>query len=342
MKFIHIGVGGFGGNWVNVLKSNKDVEVVAMVDVNEASLQKACERTGYSKDICFNSLEIALKNVKADAVVSSTPPAFHKHDVITAMKAGLHVISEKPMADSMESCKAMLKTAIETKRIYSVSQNYRYAAAMWTMADIVKSGKLGKIGQIKMDFFMGVNFGGGFRHDMPYPVIIDMSIHHFDLIRFVTGLDAVKVSGSAWNPPWSNYKGECSSTALFEMNNGAHVLYNASWCAKGSFCDWNCNWQIECEKGTVTYTNGEIRVYQVPDLYKVEKIEIVSHTPPPLGAQNYILDEFMRCVKKGKRPNTDARDNIRSVAMVFATVKAMETGRKVDVLDKATLALLGK
>jgi len=342
MKFIHIGVGGFGQCWVRVLKENKDAEVVGLVDVNEEALRKTCEIGGYSNDICFRSLEDAIKSVKADAVVSSTPPAFHKHDVITAMKAGLDVISEKPMADSMASCKAMLKAAKETGRMYVVSQNYRYSAPMWTLANVVRSGKLGAIGQVKMDFFLGVNFGGGFRHEMPFPVIIDMSIHHFDLIRFVTGLDAVKVSGSAWNPPWSNYKGDCSSTALFEMNNGARVLYNASWCAKGSFCDWNANWQIECEKGTVTYRNGEIRVLHVPELYSLEKTEILQHTQPPLTAQHYVLDEFIRCVKTRKQPNTVAKDNIRSVAMVFAAVKAMETGRKVDVLDSQTLALLKK
>ncbi len=342
MKFIQVGVGGFGHCWVRVLKDSKDAEVVGMVDVSEDALKKACEVGGYSGNICFKSLEDALKNVKADAVVSCTPPAFHKHDVIAAMKAGLDVISEKPMADSMASCKAMLKAAKETGRTYVVSQNYRYSPPMWTLAKVLRTARLGAIGQVKMDFFMGVDFGGGFRHEMPYPVIIDMSIHHFDLIRFVTGLDAVKVSGSAWNPPWSNYKGDCSSTALFEMNNGARILYNASWCAKGGFCDWNGNWQIECEKGTVTYNNGEIRVLHAPRLYKVEKTEILPHTPPPLTAQNYILDEFIRCVKARTQPRTAARDNIRSVAMVFATVKAMQTGRRIDVLDKETLDLIGK
>lgn len=342
MRFIHIGVGGFGECWVRVLKENKDAKVVGLVDVNEEALRKACEVGGYSNDCCFKSLEDALKNVEADAVVSSTPPAFHKHDVVTAMKAGLDVISEKPMADTMASCKAMVKAAAETGRIYAVSQNYRYSSPMWTLANVVRSGKLGRIGQGKLDFFMGVDFGGGFRHEMPFPVIIDMSIHHFDLIRFVTGLDAVKVSGAAWNPPWSNYKGDCSSTALFEMNNGARILYNASWCSKGGFCDWNANWQIECEKGTVTYRNGEIRVYHASKLYTVEKTEILPLTAPPLAAQNYILDEFMRCVKARQQPRTVARDNIRSVGMVFAAVKAMETGRKVDVLDRETLALLKK
>jgi len=148
MKFIHVGVGGFGQCWVKVLKENPDAEVVALVDVKDESLAKACEVGGYHKDICFKSLPEALKSVKADAVVSSTPPAFHKNDVVTALKAGLNVISEKPMSDNFASCKAMLKTAIETKRTYVVSQNYRYNAGMWTLANVIKSGKLGAIGQL--------------------------------------------------------------------------------------------------------------------------------------------------------------------------------------------------
>jgi len=332
MRFIQVGVGGFGHVWVRVLKESAAAKVVGLVDVSEAALEKACAAGGYDRAICFASLEEALKKVTADAVVTSTPPAFHKHDVVTALKAGLHVISEKPMSDTMDVCQDMLHAAIRARRTYAVSQNYRYSPPMWTMSHIIRSGTLGAVGQVKLDFFMGVDFGGGFRHEMPFPVIIDMSIHHFDLIRFITGLDAVSVQGGAWNPPWSNYKGDCSSTALFEMNNGARALYNASWCAKGTFCDWNGNWQIECEKGTVIYEKGEIRILHVPELYAWKKTEIVRHLPLKKTAQHHVLDDFIRAVRAGRRPKTDALDNIRSVGMVFATVEAMKTGRRVPVL----------
>ena len=340
MKFIQVGVGGFGRCWVDVLKASKAAKVVGLVDVSDKALEAACQVGGYSKAICFKSLEEALAKVKADAVVSATPPAYHEHDVVTALKAGLHVISEKPMSDSLAACKNMLRTAAKTGRTYTVSQNYRYSPPMWTVSHLVRSGKLGAVGQVKIDFFMGVDFGGGFRHEMEYPLVVDMSIHHFDLIRFLTGLDALQVQGAAWNPPWSNYKGDCSSTVLFEMNNKARVLYNASWCTKGQFSDWNANWQIECEKGTVTYQNGEIRVYQVPKLYRVKKVEIVNHERPPKNAQHYVLDDFIRAVRAGRRPKTDVYDNIRSIGMVLATVQAMRSGRKVPILDKDIAALI--
>ena len=333
MRFVQVGVSGFGRVWGRQLKASDRAEVVALVDVKEEALRAACEAHGYSPAICFPSLRAALKAVQADAAVVATPPAFHRAHAVAAMRAGLHVISEKPMADRMAACRAMVRAARETGRICAVSQNYRYAEAMWTLADVLRSGRLGAVGQAEIAFLKGVDFGGGFRHEMPYPLIVDMAIHHFDLIRFVTGLDALNVSGISWNPPWSNYKGDCSSAAVFEMSNGARVLYNASWCAKGDFCDWNGNWHIECEKGTVTYRQGEIRIHRVPGLYKVEEEVPVELTSPPLTGQAYVLDEFMRCVETGTPPATGVEDNLRSIAMVFAAVKAMKSGRRVRVLE---------
>lgn len=341
MKFIHIGVGGFGGVWVNALKQDRQAKVVAMVDLSDKALDAACETGGYSRDICFHSLKDALANVDADAAVVVTPPACHREGVVGAMKAGLDVISEKPMADTLTDCKAMLRAAAATGRTYMVSQNYRYNPGTWTASQLVRSGKLGAVGQVKLDFYLGMDFGGGFRHDMEYPLLIDMSIHHFDLIRFITGLDAETVQGAAWNPPWSNYDGDASCSALFEMSNGARVVYNASWAAKGQFDSWDGSWQIECEKGTVMFRDGKIEVHEAPKLYGVKKVRPVTLREPPKAGQQFVLNDFRRSLKTGRRPQTDARDNIRSVSMVFATVQAMKTGKKVQVLDKATRALLG-
>lgn len=333
LRFIHVGVGGFGKNWLRCLKENPAVEVVAMVDINDKALDDACAATGYSKSICHSSLSAALKSTKADALISTTPPKFHKDDVITGLHAGLHVISEKPMADSIENCKQMLKAANETRKTYVISQNYRYSPVAWTMGQLARSGRLGDIGQARIDFFKGVDFGGGFRHEMAHPLVVDMSIHHFDLIRFITCLDAISVQGVTWNPKWSNYRGTASCALVFEMNNGARILYNGSWCSKGQFDEWMASWQIEGEKGTMVFRNNELRVYDVPKLYGVDKIEIIPPQAPPKQDQAYVLDDFLKCIESGARPATDVYDNIRSVAMVYAAVEAMQTGKNIHIFD---------
>ncbi|MFC1462804.1 Gfo/Idh/MocA family protein [Verrucomicrobiota bacterium] len=330
MRFVQVGVGGFGRVWIDVLHKDRRVKMVGLVDLNKQALEKVCSDYGYDESICFTSLARALKETSADALVCSTPPSIHREQVVAGLRAGLHVISEKPMAESMTDCKAMLAAARKTGSVYVVSQNYRYAPEMHTIAELVEKGAIGKIGQVKLDFYKGCGFGG-FRAQMDYPLLVDMSIHHFDLVRYLTGLDPVSVRGEAWNPSWSHFKGDCSCSVVFTMSNNARVLYNGSWCAKGDYCDWNGNWIIEGTKGTILYRNGVITLNSVPDAYAVVKSREVTKRKMRRTGQSFVLDNFIKCVKSGARPYTDVQDNIQSVAMVFGAVKAVRTGRKVSL-----------
>ncbi len=340
MRFIQVGVGGFGRGWVQKLTDNPSVEVVALVDVNQTALTAARKVGNYGKEICFSTLNEALKSVNADALVCVTPPEYHKQCVVQAMKAGLDVIIEKPMSDNLANCMSILKTSRNTGRTCAVSQNYRYRPETWTLARLIESRRIGDIGQVKIDFYMGHDFGGGFRHEMDYPLLVDMAIHHFDLVRFVTGLNAVSVRGEAWNPAWSNYKGDCSSSLVFVMENGARVVYNASWCAKGQFCSWDGIWQIEGTEGSISYEDSKITVYDVQKGYKVNGTETVSAEGPENSGQVFVLNDFISSVKRGTRPYTDVFDNIHSVAMVFAAVKAVRTGKRIPVLNKRVQPLI--
>ncbi len=334
MRFIQVGVGGFGRNWVKALKAEPRAKVVGLVDPNPAALAEACAAGGYDRGICFATLDEALARAKAEAVVCVTPPRLHRQILEQAMHAGLHTITEKPLADELADCQAICAAARKTKRVCAVSQNYRYAPATWTLAKLIREGAIGRIGQVTVEFFKGVDFGGGFRHEMPYPVLIDMSIHHFDLLRFITGLDAIRAWGQAWNPFWSNYRGDCSSSVVFELTGGVRAVYNASWCAKGDFCDWNGNWRIEGERGTLVYQLGKITLHRVPELYKVASTEEVTPVEPPRPGQAQVLDDFLAAIAEGRQPATSCFDNLGSVGMVFAAVAAVSSGQPAVVAGR--------
>ena len=331
MKIIQIGVGGFGQSWLNTISKSDAAEMVALVDLSEDALAAACEKHGWSADMCYTDLTEALAKADADLAVVVTPPAFHRGPVIQAMEAGLDALSEKPMAESPEDCRAMMQAAADLGRTYTVSQNYRYNPAIYTMARVIKEGLIGQVGQVKIDFYKGVDFGGGFRHEMDNPVLVDMSIHHFDMIRFITGLNPETARGSAWNPSWSNYAGDCSSSILFSMKGGARILYNASWCAKGDFCDWNGHWQIEGEKGTLIYEKDVVTHIPIDGLYKPgEPVTLELDAMERMG-QVWVLNNLIECRASGAAPQTVCTDNIQSVAMVFAAVEAVESGQVVPV-----------
>lgn len=328
-----MGVGGFGQHWSEALLAAKGVEVVGLVDVSEEALAITRDTCGYGVAICFPSLEEALASVTADMLLCVTPPQFHREHITTAVAAGLHVLVEKPLATTLADCIAIVEAARAYDRIVAVSQQYRYHPEMQALAKAVRQGAIGQIGQVKLDFYKGWYFDkGNFRRTMPYPLLVDMSIHHFDLLRFITGLEAVSIQGQSWNPPWSENEGDTSTSLTMTMNNGARVVYSASWCAQGDFSDWNGNWLIEGDKGSLVYEKGAITLNHGGGRYTVSASEAIKPPEMALVGQRMLLARFIDSVHKNQKPGTDVADNIRSIAMVFAAVEAVQTGRPTPVL----------
>jgi predicted dehydrogenase len=341
VKLIHIGVGGYGRRWSQALAATKDVEVVALVDTVDEALAGACQAHGYQQEICYPTLEEALDVAEADMVLCVSPPQYHAEQIATAVAAGLDVLCEKPMATQMDDCLAILEAAQESGRTVAISQQYRYRPETQALAELVRQGAIGEIGQLKIDFYKGWYFEEtDFRRTMPYPILVDMAIHHFDLLRFISGLEALSVRGESWNPPWSENLGDSSASLTFALNNGARFVYNASWCAQGDFSDWNGDWLIEGDKGSIRYEKGEIVLNQAAGRYKVARSEAVSPRPMKLKEQEFVLRYFIDSVRNGILPETAVTDNIRSIAMVFAAVRAVEVGQRTHVIDAELERLL--
>ncbi|MCA0454249.1 MAG: Gfo/Idh/MocA family oxidoreductase [Chloroflexi bacterium] len=337
MKVIQVGIGGMGNAWINTVLQSSDVSFVGFVEVNDAVIQEQAVRYDIDRSRIFKSLAEALRSVRADAVINVTPPQFHKEVSLLAMDAGLPVLSEKPLAGTLSDAQAIVNKSNETGVLHMITQNYRYHVPIQTVKQALDSGAVGKVGAVTVEFFKGPHFGG-FREEMPYPLIIDMSIHHFDLIRFFLGSDPVSVYGRSWNPPWSWYKGDASASVSLAFANGAVVAYNGSWCSNGKETPWNANWRFECEKGVVTLVNDEVYVQHLLGVeegtgFRSNRYDDLTLIPPVVmerQAQAYLLHEFYEAVKTGKKPATTCQDNIKSLGIVFDVVQSFATGEVVQ------------
>ncbi|MBI1281459.1 MAG: gfo/Idh/MocA family oxidoreductase [Anaerolineaceae bacterium] len=337
MKVIQVGIGGMGNAWINAVLQSEEVTFAGFVEVNEAIIEEQAKRYDMDRSRIFKSLETALKKTHADAVINVTPPQFHKEVSCLAMEAGLPVLSEKPLAGTLSDAQAIIRKSDETGVLHMVTQNYRYNVPTQTLKSVLASDELGKIGAVTVEFFKGPHFGG-FREEMPYPLIIDMSIHHFDLMRYFLDSDPVSVYGRSWNPSWSWYKGDASASVSLEFASGAVVAYNASWCSNGQETPWNANWRFECEKGVVTLNDDHVYVEHLMGVEGGEGFRSSLHDEialvPPIvmdrTAQAYLLHEFYEAVTTGKTPATTCQDNIKSLGIVFDVVQSFATGSAVQ------------
>ena len=335
-KGILVGCGGMGNYWLNTLKANPSVELVGLVDLRLDAARDAAQKHALDPSRVFDDLRKAIRACPPDFVVDVTVPEAHCPTTVAALAAGLPVIGEKPMAESMASARRMVKASEKAGKLYMVSQSRRYEAHHKTCRGIVGSGAIGTVTAINCDFYIGAHFGG-FRDEMASPLILDMSIHHFDLCRYVTGTDPVAVYAQEFNPKGSWYKGDVAASVIFEMSDGIIFTYRGSWCAEGFPTAWNGDWRIIGDRGTVLMEKEQMpRAQRVKDVAQpgfTREVEDVSVAKAEMPAGGIVgsFAEFLSYLKTGTMPQGECHDNIHSLAMVFAAMESARKGKRVAI-----------
>ena len=325
-----VGAGGITYAWFPVLKA--EAEIVGIVDLNvEAAKAKAAEH-GINCAVSRN-LAHMLRRLKPEVVVDLTVPGAHCKVTCAALRAGCHVIGEKPMAASMNQARKMARTADAAGRMYMVSQSRRYDRRHCGLKDEIASGRIGRLTTVNCDFFMGCHFGG-FRDEMESPLILDMAIHHFDLARMMTGASPVSVYAHEFNPAGSWYRGDVSANCIFEMSNGIVFTYRGSWCAEGMHTSWNGDWRFIGEKGTVCFERdqvprGEVVAGDTGFTREKTAFEVPDRETP--GGQLGAFLELKNFLATGAAPQGECHDNIHSLAMVFGAIESARKGKRVKI-----------
>lgn len=334
LRIIQIGVGGFGEQWVAALPLVDEVEVVGLVDIRPEAMASAGRKLGLPPGRQFVSLDQAMDTVEFDAAVIVIPPSARLPVYRRLAQAGKHIVCEKPLADSWENALLAREIAHETGVRFVISQNYRYGRNMQALRKAVSSGKYGSPVVSHIEFCAYPRFFG-FREEMPYPLLIDMSIHHFDLMRFALGANPVSVTGRSWNSPWSVYRGDASASLIFEFEEGKFATYNASWASLRALGKWSFKWDIECEGGLLSLEENLVRgtPYRLneegkPTWGEWEEVPL----DPERNGQAEILRQFVRSIRGGPPAATDVDDNIFSLAMVFHSIQACEQGVTVPIV----------
>ena len=327
-----VGAGGISGAWFPRLR-DEGVNILAVVDLREEAARARIEEYGLSAE-ASTDLEAALAKHQPDFVVDLTVPEAHCAVTCAALRAGCHVVGEKPMAASMDEAREMVRTAEETGRLYMVSQSRRWNANHGAVRRTVESGALGALTTVNCDFYLGAHFGG-FRDEMPSPLILDMAIHHFDLARFMSGVDPVAVYAYEFNPRGSWYRGDVAASCIFEMTDGVVFTYRGSWCAEGCHTSWNGNWRLIGERGTLLYENDQTPRGQVlaGDEGFHRPLQDLAVTRPEVeaGEMHGALREMLRFLRTGETPQTECHDNIKSLSMVFGAMESSRRGQRVSI-----------
>jgi predicted dehydrogenase len=325
LRLIQVGAGAMGGVWLDVLRQSRDVELVAVVDLDPARARESATVAGLPGAAVFASLPEALDAVAADAVLNATVPEAHAEVSTVALLAGLDVLCEKPVADTLSAALSMTAAAEVTGRLLMVSQSRRYWRNLVALRQQVE--QLKPLGFATCSFFRGPRFAG-FREAMPYPLLNDMAIHQFDLARDLIGAEPLTVSCQSFNPGWSWFAGDAAAEVDVEFANGIRFLFSGSWCSPGMETSWNGSWRLSGAGGTAVWDGDSEPVAEKAPGEPI--LGVPGSGPEEIAGP---LAEFVAAVRSGSVPSGEVHNNVLSLAMTAAAVRSASTGQRVVIAD---------
>ncbi len=304
------------------------VELVAVADPDPKARRTADGVPGYG------SVEEAVAGVGCDAVLVASPPATHHAVAKAALEAGKHALVEKPLATSLEDAFDLIGAAERAGRVLMVSQNYRFNAPFRAVQRVMP--QLGELVSVRIRCRRDTRTlfaPEDFRYAMRHPYVLDMSVHHFDLLRAATGRDVRSVYARGWRVPDSPFVHHPAVAAMVDLEGGTPVLYEGDWATREPETSWNGEWEIVGEEGRLLWRGdtddrgrGEVVVErwgEGPKPVEQPGIEFVE--------REATLQALRAAIEVGEEPETAAADNVRSLAAMLGCLRSIESGEPVSV-----------
>ncbi len=253
LKIGFIGCGGIANDkhFPGMATQRDRIDMYAFCDLIPERAEAARKQYGCEGAKVFTDYRELLACPEIYAVHVLTPNVMHCEISVAAMKAGKHVICEKPMAATYEDAKLMYDTHIETGKILTIGYQYRHNDANKAMKSYVETGALGNIYYAETTAFRrrGIPTWGVFtsKADQGGGPLIDIATHSLDLtlwmmnnyeVASVTGCTFAEIGPVAtpdemgnsfgpWDP--AKYELEDSAFGFVRMKNGALIILRCSW-----------------------------------------------------------------------------------------------------------------
>ena len=338
-----VGCGQMARGWFDAIDARPGLtsrlRIVGLVDI-DASRAEALRRDRALEGVVAGAdLSAVLSATRPDIVFDVTVPAARRDVVGTSLRAGAHVLSEKPMAGSMDEAEAMVRLAADAERRHAVVQNRRFHPALRQIRDLLAGGTVGELTAVHARFFVGAHFDG-FRATMDNALLLDMAVHTFDAMRFLIDRAPIDVFCRQRNPIGSWYRDGAAADAIFGFDDGVLGTYSGSWVAEGADTSWDGEWRLVGSRGTLVWDGtGPVRggVPGPGDGLLRDAIALeLPHVDTAVagGGHGAVIADFLDAIETGRAPETEGRDNLRSLAMVFGAIESARSGRLVR-LDRA-------
>ncbi len=342
VKYAVIGCSGMGAYHMRGIASHPKMELVAICDKDQERLDLRSREFGI--EAAYLDYHEMLKNPEVEAVVVCTPDFVHEEMTEAAMKAGKHVMCEKPMALTMEECERMCTFEEKYGTKLMVGQICRYTHAFQLTKKLIDRGEIGELYFVESEYAHDYLHSRGMddwraNPDHPREPYIGGGCHAVDLLRWIAG-DPTEVTA------YSNHKcltdwpvNDATISILKFPNNVIGKVFVSIGCKRDytmRSCFYGTKGTIICDNTSPTLT-----IYKT-DLEKYEQVFaeggesskiIPIRLPVNVGNHNTYaeLEAFTEAILADTAAPTTAHDGAATVAVCLSAVESAKTQTPVKI-----------
>ena len=313
-----IGCGAISGNHFHAIGKTENAALRAVCDIDEARLQNAMSEQGVDGYADYHDL---LARQDIDAVHICVPHYLHAPISVAALKAGKHVLCEKPMGMTIQEAEAMRQAAEESGRTLTVCFQNRYNGTSLRMKEIIDGGTLGRV--IGGSAFVCWDRDEAYYASCPWrgtwkteggSLLINQSIHTLDLLRWLAGGLTLKSATMTAKRLADTIETEDTCDMLLENDAGRRFVFYCTNCAA---TNENIYLHLTLEKGEMHMDGARLTLLTEDDV----KVEDYS-TGKGVGkdywgaGHDHLIAEFYRSLGLGEPPFITAADALETTRLM--------------------------
>ena len=329
-----VGYGYWGPNLVRNFMETPETSVLAVADLNQDRLSLVKRR--YPSVEVTSEYRDILRNPLIDAVAIATPVSSHFPLTMEALRAGKHVLVEKPLTTSSEDAVRLIDEADSRNLVLMVDHTFVYTGAVRKIRELIDKGALGEIYYYDS---ARVNLGL-FQQDID--VVWDLAVHDLSIMEYILPESPLAISATGVGHVSGSAEDIAYATVFYGSSLIAHL--NVNWLSPvkirrtliGGSKQMIVYDDIESSEKVRVYDKGIVVNNGPESLYK----QLISYRSGDMYAPHIDVTEALRveaqhfadCISHGIRPITDSYAGLRVVTVLEAATRSMrQQGRSVEI-----------
>lgn len=342
IRFAVVGVKGIGQFHMKGILDNPDAQLVALCDNDSKVLEEVSQK--FHIDTCYSDYHSLLNQELIDAVCIATPDQVHREMVIDFLKAGIHVLCEKPLALNSEDCKAMLKAEKESRAKLMVGQVCRKTPGFIKAKEIIDQGLIGELSFVESEYahdYSDMPLHWRNDKDNPRHPVTGGGCHAVDLLRWVAGnpIEAYAYTNKkTLNDTWP-----CDDSAIALLKFPNDVMGKV-FVSTGCKRDYTMRTVFYGTKGTIITDNTSPALSLYMEEFRGEKEFLGVHMKEiairiPIAINNHNIsaevNDFVDVLTGRKELDIPGAEGAATVAVCEAIIQSAASGNaeKIHYLD---------